>query len=1241
MTLIRTFVFMLVFVASSNVLAQNIGINEDGSNPDPSAILDVKATDKGLLIPRLTTAQMNAIVNPTTGLLIFNSNTESFWYREAIAWVELRAGNINELSDADGDTRVTVEETPDEDQIRTYTGGNEGIVLKSTSFGKPQISFPSSLALSNLNSDIFIGEEAGNSQTLNGSNILVGARSGRTITTGFLNVLLGSAAGEGLIDGEHNTMVGSNSGRNSFSFGLENSFFGSGAGLDSDGNLNLYLGRQSGQGAIGNGNIIIGRTFPGIYNNILSIGNLSTPTSQPLIYGEFDNNLVQINGVLNINSDYSLPITAGIAGQVLTNNGGGTTSWQTLTTDDPTVLSDTDGDTRIEVEQNPDDDIIRFDLEGMERLVIQKNSFGIMQIHTPFNNNSVLIGNGAGVSATGNENTLIGSFAGFDNTTGSRNTFLGSLTGTNNITGEKNTFLGARAGNTNTNESDNTFVGYWSGISAMGNSNSFLGSESGASNFGSNNAFLGFEAGRNSSNSSESVYIGMQSGFQTTGSSNTFLGYQTGFNNINGTGNIFLGFGAGQNETGSNKLFIENSDSSFPLIYGEFDNDLLRVNGTLNINSLYSLPTIAGAAGQVLTNDGTGTTSWQTPTADGDSDPNNEIQDLSLSGTTLTLSGDATTIDLSTLPDNVNDADSNPNNEIQDLSLSENILNLSNDATPVDLSPIQLLLQDTDQDTKIEVEQNPDEDRIRFNIGTGTTNGSNELRFENTSSLVPRLTFPGSNTIIGGDAGSNLISGQNVFLGRLAGNQNIYNSSGITQIDGSNTFVGYAAGANDIQGYAGVCIGAHSGHRLDGSPFNSNHLVGNVLIGYEAGNTTSTSTASRDVMIGFRAGKERSGGGENVFIGSETGALTFGGTLDATASVGTENVFIGNEIGSSSSLVNGAIAIGYRADFNDPILNGGLRIGSQANTWIKGDFNGSEKIMIVPVNQFGTGNIGCSDIDCEGIEATVDGAAGQQTIVAVLESNISNRPTLLFSEFPDNTSANGMSIEYNGSSSAAIDRLVFNGANALPLFEMGNNGRFRTLAGDIEIRGLGDRHLRIADNTGNSDRVVFRQNSSNDIYLGDCDNNDGKVFIRAAGSNRMVIQENGNTGIGTTAPTARLSVNGTANKTGGGTWAAFSDRRLKQNINPYSAGLAEVLEISPIRYQYNSLSGYDTEKEYVGVIAQELQNVAPYMVSDFELNGENYLQVDNSAMIYMLINSIKEQQAQIEELQLQINLLKN
>ena len=58
-----------------NSFSQNVGINVAGSVPDNSAILDVSSTTKGLLLPRMTTTERNAIPSPITSLLIFNTTT--------------------------------------------------------------------------------------------------------------------------------------------------------------------------------------------------------------------------------------------------------------------------------------------------------------------------------------------------------------------------------------------------------------------------------------------------------------------------------------------------------------------------------------------------------------------------------------------------------------------------------------------------------------------------------------------------------------------------------------------------------------------------------------------------------------------------------------------------------------------------------------------------------------------------------------------------------------------------------------------------------------------------------------------------------------------------------------------------------------------------------------------------------------------------------------------------------------
>ena len=85
-------IFLFLFIIQNSLIiafSQNVGINTDGSPPHSSAALDIKSYTKGVLIPRLTSGQRSAIVSPATGLLVFDINTNSFWFKGATNWIEL------------------------------------------------------------------------------------------------------------------------------------------------------------------------------------------------------------------------------------------------------------------------------------------------------------------------------------------------------------------------------------------------------------------------------------------------------------------------------------------------------------------------------------------------------------------------------------------------------------------------------------------------------------------------------------------------------------------------------------------------------------------------------------------------------------------------------------------------------------------------------------------------------------------------------------------------------------------------------------------------------------------------------------------------------------------------------------------------------------------------------------------------------------------------------------------------
>jgi hypothetical protein len=188
---------------------------------------------------------------------------------------------------------------------------------------------------------------------------------------------------------------------------------------------------------------------------------------------------------------------------------------------------------------------------------------------------NVYYGFNAGNSLTSDAeyNSFFGYYTGRYNTSGDHNTFMGNQAGYNTTTSH-NTFIGSKSGYTNTTGYFNTLLGFQSGYkNTSGYQNVFIGKDTGYENTtGNYNTFIGIGAG----------------GYNTTGNHNSYLGSYSG-ENATGSYNVFLGSLAGIDEGGSNKLYIENSSSSSPLIYGEFDNDLIKINGNFRVTGYLSL----------------------------------------------------------------------------------------------------------------------------------------------------------------------------------------------------------------------------------------------------------------------------------------------------------------------------------------------------------------------------------------------------------------------------------------------------------------------------------------------------------------------------------------------------------------------------------------------------------------------------------------------------------------------------
>lgn len=133
-------------------------------------------------------------------------------------------------------------------------------------------------------------------------------------------------------------------------------------------------------------------------------------------------------------------------------------------------------------------------------------------------------------------------------------------------------------------------------------------------------------------------------------------------------------------------------------------------------------------------------------------------------------------------------------------------------------------------------------------------------------------------------------------------------------------------------------------------------------------------------------------------------------------------------------------------------------------------------------------------------------------------------------------------------------------------------------------------------------------------------------------------------------------------KPSGGSWSTPSDGRVKKDVKDFKDGLAVIRKIKPVNYNYNGIGGFPSEKTNVGIIAQEVQKVAPYCVGKSKIvikdnekaafskdiietiqdstGGNLYiaeaLNFNQDGLFWAMLNSIKELDSTVTELQKQI-----
>jgi hypothetical protein len=242
----HTFIAGLLLHATLSI--SQVSINTDAMPPASSAMLDVSSTSRGILIPRMTASQRDAITAPVTGLLVYVSDENTFYFRSGSSWIPL-------LSSITGDGQWITSGS------NLYSGvtGNIGIGLTnpgqqlelSKSFKLPVTSnsttgiiFKGDNAfihdfkpVSKDGYNVFIGSGSGNF-TLGGgsfayeasSNIGIGVNTLHALFAGYENIAIGTNSMAGTFSGMQNIAIGSsalannNNGGKNVSIGVQSTY---------------------------------------------------------------------------------------------------------------------------------------------------------------------------------------------------------------------------------------------------------------------------------------------------------------------------------------------------------------------------------------------------------------------------------------------------------------------------------------------------------------------------------------------------------------------------------------------------------------------------------------------------------------------------------------------------------------------------------------------------------------------------------------------------------------------------------------------------------------------------------------------------------------------------------------------------------------------------------------------------------------------------------------------------------
>ncbi len=476
----------IIFLFTILDMKAQVGINTDGSQPDNSAMLDVKSNNKGILIPRMTQAQRDAISNSADGLMIYQTdNTPGFYYYNGSNWNKFNGALwINDLLDGKSDADGT------DNGSSVFLGLNAGVVDDG-----------------NNNQNNALGYEALYANQTGKSNTAVGYQSLRSNRSGNNNIAIGNRALFHTYENNNLIAIGESALFSADSLKINNFPATFPKNLIAIGNKALKSQHT------GESSVVIGHSAleNGTSDTSIIVGDST------LIAGHSINSVIIGNKALmdNIHQDFFPHESVIIGNEALYHFGNWASGGTYSDLSQNTVIGYKAfydlkwAEHNVAVGRNLAQGIY----SAGDNVIIGENAMshqGIPQITDSKYEYNVCIGNLSGRSTTDNfANVSVGYGAGaFLN---NYNVAVGTnaLVGTTNIATLKsknvavggfalnfcntdnNTAIGYQALQNNTTGSNNLAIGYRAGVNSTGSNNIFIGLQAGQSETGSNVLYIG------------------------------------------------------------------------------------------------------------------------------------------------------------------------------------------------------------------------------------------------------------------------------------------------------------------------------------------------------------------------------------------------------------------------------------------------------------------------------------------------------------------------------------------------------------------------------------------------------------------------------------------------------------------------------------------------------------------------------------------------------------------------------